>query len=634
MIALLLYPLNLVVYALRYWPIPTLLVSGAIIAGVITIAVTTGGARQLSLPEYQRWCDQLALEWATSLLNARSSDDLIQGLDTLNSEADKVRPPEPYIADYGDFIREIDSAKMEVESVATLIDVAAAVGSFFADAVDVMGWDIRADALDQLAEDGSLSAEEVFGSSCGIYNIDRELQEWNASLSQDDTAEKEPAQQSDREPLSVSQQQEDMSETLTQDRNGDSRSETDPQTDSQQYSEDQAQDQPSADAMPTISKAQVDAAPNICYESTAFLLGTLTETNQMYANLEASDLEASDCPAAHFYVFSLDSSEFLTISLQSGDFDSYLVLEGGSPGVHLDNDDFAGCCDAQIQAELGSGRYEITVSAYNSRDGGDYRLTVVLKQKATSKNEGYVQDDRPMSEDNGMSEDNDPISGDQFIGDHGGTINQDFGRSLPQLATSLSDRQREVQLGPWFYRALFQFSDDKVRYDQRLGLIGYNYYNSNWPSSVCSDSDGNPLNYGWDAQPYEASPDGRRGVSDWRTRSWHSVYSVIHGTVVYVHEQLGDIAIFDGRNTIYYKHLNEIDLRIVPGEMLGEDGVASEGVEVFPGDYLGRMGMRGTAIAPHITLEVRTGLPPHELCPPEGTATSPLPYFYRLLGGR
>ena len=221
----------------------------------------------------------------------------------------------------------------------------------------------------------------------------------------------------------------------------------------------------------------------------------------------------------------------------------------------------------------------------------------------------------------------------QFAGDHGGPVNIEAGRSLPQLEASLSERQMEVRLGPWFYQRLFQFSDDVVRRDGRTGLIGYNYYNSNWPSSVCRDENGEPLSYGWDSQPYDATPAGRQGVTDWRTRSWHSVYSVFHGQVAYVDERTGDLGVFDGRNTVYYKHLNEIDWRFSE-MMLSDDGTVNNGPEVFPGDYLGRMGMRGTAIAPHVTLEVRAGFPPHSLCPNEGEVTSPLPYLYRLMGGR
>ena len=129
-----------------------------------------------------------------------------------------------------------------------------------------------------------------------------------------------------------------------------------------------------------------------------------------------------------------------------------------------------------------------------------------------------------------------------------------------------------------------------------------------------------------------ATPAGRQGVSDWQTRSWHAVYSVLHGEVVFVDPYSGDLGIFDGENTVYYKHLNEIggNFHVTwPRAM-----ALPEELQVFPGDYMGRMGMRGTALAPHLTLEVRAGLPPHDRCPSEGSATSPIPYLYRLLGGR
>lgn len=319
------------------------------------------------------------------------------------------------------------------------------------------------------------------------------------------------------------------------------------------------------------------------------------------------------------YRIRLSTTMSVDISLQSDQFDAQLHVLGDRGEFYAENDDSDECCDARLIITLPSDDYNILVTSYGPLEHGRYRFSISeLEDQAR-------QSDAPTEP---------ATASDQFAGDHGGPTNLNVGRTMPQLAARLTDREREVRLGPWFYRHLFQFSDEKVSHDANLGLIGYNYYNSNWPSSVCRNSEGDPFSYGWDSQPYEATPDGRRGVSDWRTRSWHSVYSVIHGTVVYVDEQLGEIAIFDGRNTIYYKHLNEIDWRIIPDELTGEDGVASVGVEVFPGDYLGRMGMRGTAIAPHLTLEVRAGLPPHDLCPPEGTSTSPLPYLYRLLGGR
>lgn len=233
--------------------------------------------------------------------------------------------------------------------------------------------------------------------------------------------------------------------------------------------------------------------------------------------------------------------------------------------------------------------------------------------------------DQPVRISSGTSERD--VPSDQFLGNHGGLANRELGRTMPQLAARLPERQREVRIGPWFYGKLSGFRDDKVRTDGEIGLIGYSYYYSDWPSSVCRSDDGEPFSYGWDAQPYEATPDGRRGVSDWRTRSWHSLYSLIHGDVVHIDEQLGDVGIFDGIDTLYYKHLNEIDSRYFGASV-------TNSIRVWPGDYLGTMGMRGTAVAPRITLEVRAGLPAHELCPAAGTSASPLPHLYKLLGGR
>jgi len=649
MIALLLYPLNLLVYALRYWPIPTILAIGAIVAGVITIAVTTGGTRHLTLPEYQRWCDDLATQWAISLLNARSSDDLIDGLDFLNDETDEVRPPDRYIPQYDSFIQEIESSKQEVESIATLIDVAAAVGSFLADVSDVLGWNVRQEVMADLSEDGNVSAQEIFGSTCGISNIEQELRERNESAAQADATRVQPKPATNQDsPDSSTRLNPDPSQHQTA-ASASSGDETHTNLASQPRQElstvDSANDRRSDGV--TASEAEADGNSN--YDSsdsdscdpTSWDLGLL----QFFDNYDpqaANDgpraltvgtggtiQEKAKCRSEHTYTFELNDSYVLTVSLDSDDFDPYLALRD-RPAQQLlsDNHDFDDCCNARIVTTLDSGRYLVIVRSFGGLTGGRYTLRIELDEPPTPATAGS---------DDTISATEDFVANDQFIGDHGGFRNHSFGSDLPLLARSLTDRQIEVQLGRWFHKRLFQFGDEEVDRDAYWGLIGYNYYNSNWPSSVCRDEDGDPLSYGWDAQPYEATPAGIGDATDWRTRSWHPVYSVVHGHVAFVDEQLGDIGIFDGWNTIYYKHLNEVSWDIVPDGLIdGETGMTGQGdwVEVFPGDYLGRMGMRGTAIAPHLTIEVRAGPPPHELCPPEGTATSPLPYLYRLLGGR
>ena len=624
MLAILLYPINLLLFALRYWTIPTVLAIAVAVA-VPTALVLTGGPTKLDAAEYRAWCEAQSDAIVQTFIEELDWSAIEQQFEQMADDAGDIEPPPQFANEHETLITSAQKlADLPLHQSVELELGLLLVRGLIAVADTLTGSDLRQQVTEHLTETGLLEGEFhlTLGGSCGV-DWDTALTSQAQEEQNQSTPASEPQNQQPQRAV-ASQRPESPNNSSDSDTNEgedeDGSSLRPTPTDSSSASTSTASEAASQDqdtsrdgAISTTSESDAgseQASGSASCRVTATELGNLTESLTF-----SERLTANDCRPDHYHMFTIDHPTQVTITLQSTAFDAFLLLHKRPTGLFIaENDDFWDCCDARIEAVLDPGAYTVTATSYGREGRGLYQLTITLEQNYES--------DRRTSED-------------QWIADHGSVTNLLFGRSLPQISASLTDRQQEVRLGPWFYQALFQFSERRVEQDQYLGLIGYMGYGMEAPDSACRDESGYPTNFGWDAQPYEATPAGRQSISDWRTRSWHSVYSVIEGVVAYTDEQLGKVGIFDGRNTLYYRHLNEISPHLLPDDGLtSEDESQVVGVAILPGDYIGRMGMRGTALAPHLTLEVRAGPPPHDLCPTPGTSTSPLPYLYRLLGGQ
>lgn len=93
-------------------------------------------------------------------------------------------------------------------------------------------------------------------------------------------------------------------------------------------------------------------------------------------------LATTDCRLAvdntyiDYYEFTLQGAATVTISMQSTEFDAYLILwnrAGGSPVA--EDDDGGGGTDAQIVQNLSAGTYVIGANSFSAGETGAYTLS-------------------------------------------------------------------------------------------------------------------------------------------------------------------------------------------------------------------------------------------------------------------
>jgi hypothetical protein len=95
----------------------------------------------------------------------------------------------------------------------------------------------------------------------------------------------------------------------------------------------------------------------------------------MSGSLTVSDLQWSSGERYDPYVFFGQAGQFVTITMSSSDFDSYLILQDMNGNQLAYNDDGGGGLNAQIQQSLPmSGTYRIIARAYRANAFGNYTL--------------------------------------------------------------------------------------------------------------------------------------------------------------------------------------------------------------------------------------------------------------------
>lgn len=118
--------------------------------------------------------------------------------------------------------------------------------------------------------------------------------------------------------------------------------------------------------MTRILLALLLCAPPLASAQTQNLSGTLSEGDRVREN------------GALFDAFTVDlqASQQVRIRMESGAFDTYLVLRGPA-GVDESNDDFEGTQVSQIESVVSkAGTYTVWASAFGQDERGDYTLVI------------------------------------------------------------------------------------------------------------------------------------------------------------------------------------------------------------------------------------------------------------------
>jgi hypothetical protein len=134
------------------------------------------------------------------------------------------------------------------------------------------------------------------------------------------------------------------------------------------------------------SKGQLSAEENEASKAAA-----TTNTESVQGSLATSDQTLPDGSYYDRYTINARSGERLTITLESGDFDAFLLLfkQGASAAEKLaDDDDGAGGTNAQIAYDLTSdGTYIILANSYGAGATGNYTLRVSRGATASTQRE-------------------------------------------------------------------------------------------------------------------------------------------------------------------------------------------------------------------------------------------------------
>ena len=102
--------------------------------------------------------------------------------------------------------------------------------------------------------------------------------------------------------------------------------------------------------------------------------GSITIGQTINGSLAQSDCKVPDGTFADLYRLNIQAPTHVSIMLESGAFDAYLVLIDADGDVIGDDDNSAGGTNAGLSGELNAGTYYIGANSLNPVETGAYRL--------------------------------------------------------------------------------------------------------------------------------------------------------------------------------------------------------------------------------------------------------------------
>ena len=104
----------------------------------------------------------------------------------------------------------------------------------------------------------------------------------------------------------------------------------------------------------------------------------IDESQQLHRQLKGDEITLADGSLADGYLFWAEEDDTVLITMESEDFDTFLIIRGPS-GMDEENDDYEGTTNSRIAFRCRkSGRYQLIATSFEAGDTGQYDLNINL----------------------------------------------------------------------------------------------------------------------------------------------------------------------------------------------------------------------------------------------------------------
>ena len=126
----------------------------------------------------------------------------------------------------------------------------------------------------------------------------------------------------------------------------------------------------------------------------AILLLALPASAQTQGTLAAGDNQLSSGEYADDYTFTVEDGQMVTVTLDSDEFDPYLILQPPTD-EQIDNDDWEGSTSrSRIEvAAAEGGTWRVLVTSYEPGESGSYTLTIEVHWPISATADAFMDDD-------------------------------------------------------------------------------------------------------------------------------------------------------------------------------------------------------------------------------------------------